>query len=118
METAGRGVAEMVESRLGAEHEGAPVLVLAGLGNNGGDALVAARYLFDAGYDVRVVLVRRDVTSVPSPLCAAQLDAARALDIAIEDYTLGCFLDMQSAVVVDGILGLGFEGALAPDSEM
>ncbi len=116
METAGRGVAEIVEQRLGPEHEGAPVLVLAGPGNNGGDALVAARYLFDAGFDVRVVLVARADDDGRSELCARQLAAVRALGVAVEAYAPGCLLDLQSPVVVDGVLGLGFKGPLESGS--
>ena len=50
MERAGAGVAEAVR-RLAA---GAPVLVLCGPGNNGGDGYVAARMLKANGVDVRV----------------------------------------------------------------
>ena len=54
MERAGRGV-----SKKAAELAGAPprkILVLAGKGNNGGDGLVAARYLHEKGYWVQVLL--------------------------------------------------------------
>jgi len=50
MEAAGRAVAE-VASRL---FPGARVLVLAGKGNNGGDGLVAARWLAEFGHEVAV----------------------------------------------------------------
>lgn len=50
MERAGAGIAEAVR-RLAA---GAPVLVLCGPGNNGGDGYVAARLLKANGVDVRV----------------------------------------------------------------
>ena len=112
METAGRGVAEIVEGRLGPEHEGAPILVLAGPGNNGGDALVAARHLFDAGFAVRVAIFARTSGGAPSELCAKQLAAVRALGIPVEAYEPGCLLDLQRPVVIDGVLGLGFDGAL------
>lgn len=118
METAGRGVAEMIEQRLGPEHEGAAVLVLAGNGNNGGDALVAARYLFDAGFAVRVVLVARSRTSERSDQCARQLAAVRALGVSVENYEPGCLLDWQQPIVVDGVLGLGFDGPLETDTPL
>ena len=53
MESAGRAVAEAVP-RLS---RGRRVLIVAGPGNNGGDGFVAARYLAENGYAVRVFLV-------------------------------------------------------------
>ena len=56
METAGRGVAEAIIAR--RRVSGKRVLVLVGPGNNGGDGLVAARYLSEAGAEVVVYLYR------------------------------------------------------------
>src|SRR4051812_15298180 len=67
METAGRGVAEVMARELqnlgrqGANPDAADfprrILVLAGDGNNGGDALVAARHMVEMGHDLKIVLV-------------------------------------------------------------
>ncbi|HJX03200.1 MAG TPA: NAD(P)H-hydrate epimerase, partial [Dehalococcoidia bacterium] len=51
MENAGRAVAEET-SRLVGDVIGKNILVLIGPGNNGGDGLVAARYLNDFGANV------------------------------------------------------------------
>ena len=56
METAGRLVAETVAARLG-NARAKRIVVLVGPGNNGGDGLVAARYLHDMAADVRVYLL-------------------------------------------------------------
>ncbi len=56
MENAGRAVAEAVGNILGGA--GRTVLVLVGPGNNGGDGLVAARYLHDRGNNVCVYLLQ------------------------------------------------------------
>src|SRR5258708_22242261 len=53
MENAGRAVADVVAARHAAAD---PVIVVAGLGNNGGDGLVAARVLRERGYSVRLHL--------------------------------------------------------------
>src|SRR5256885_563613 len=74
MENAGRAVAEAVRNHLG----GAParrIVVLVGPVNNGGDGLVAARYLYDFGADVFVYLL------VPRPSSDANFAALRNRDL-------------------------------------
>ena len=51
MENAGRAVADEAAKMVSA---GAKIAVLCGPGNNGGDGFVAARYLKERGFDVRV----------------------------------------------------------------
>lgn len=59
MEVAGLAVARFARDRfLGGNPRGRSVLILAGGGGNGGDGLVAARYLHGWGADVRVLLDR------------------------------------------------------------
>jgi NAD(P)H-hydrate epimerase len=55
MENAGRRVAEEA-ARILESRGGRVAVILAGKGNNGGDGLVAARHLFNRGYEVRVCL--------------------------------------------------------------
>lgn len=54
MESAGRGCVDVLQSAY--DLESGAVVILCGKGNNGGDGLVVARYLFDAGVRVHVVL--------------------------------------------------------------
>ena len=60
MEQAGRGVAE-VAMNFELVDPGENVLVLVGPGNNGGDGLVAARYLRDAGYEISAYIWKRNI---------------------------------------------------------
>jgi NAD(P)H-hydrate epimerase len=96
----------------------APILVLAGPGNNGGDGLVAARWLGRAGADVVAVLV----STAPRPTAP---DAARNWDrldheprvTRIHAGTPGELTMLgrdvaKSAVVVDALLGTGVKGEL------
>ncbi|MFN3544506.1 MAG: NAD(P)H-hydrate dehydratase [Thiobacillus sp.] len=100
MERAGRAAAELAGDI--ALDTGAPVLVLAGPGNNGGDALVAARHLAQAG--CRPVVVGRADPGKLSPDAAAAravwLAAGGKIDAAMpqrDDFSL----------VVDGLFGAG-----------
>ncbi|RLI09331.1 bifunctional ADP-dependent NAD(P)H-hydrate dehydratase/NAD(P)H-hydrate epimerase, partial [Candidatus Bathyarchaeota archaeon] len=59
MENAGRAVAEELARRLGGAR-GRKIVVVAGLGDNGGDGLVAARHLASMGAEVHVILLGRE----------------------------------------------------------
>lgn len=65
MEKAGKAVAEETERILG-DIERQRVLLLIGPGNNGGDGLVAARYLHDRGAGVSVFLAGRRPADDPN----------------------------------------------------
>jgi hydroxyethylthiazole kinase-like uncharacterized protein yjeF len=86
------------------------VHAVAGPGNNGGDALVAARWLQQQGLEVRVTLLA-DPARLPHDAAWA-LHEARGLHI---ETALPAVIDADG--VLDGLLGLGAsrapEGALA-----
>ncbi len=63
MEKAGAAAAELAGTL--ASESGEPVLILAGPGNNGGDALVAARHLSTQGFRI-VVVSRADPARLPA----------------------------------------------------
>lgn len=116
MEKAGEAVAAEILVRYGS----APVLVLAGPGNNGGDGLVCARYLHLAGAPVRVYLWRRrtDPAHDSGGHLARLGELGVALATADEDpgfALLRRWLDCR--IVVDALLGTGanrpLEGQLA-----
>ena len=106
MEEAGRGVAF-------AAQQGAPlgaVLLLAGGGANGADALVAARHLHARGREVRVL-----AHSSNHALHRANLARLKAVGVGVAPLTpnaLGRALKLQPALVVDGLLGTGFRPPL------
>ena len=100
MERAGLGLARVAA---GAARTG-PVRIVVGKGNNGGDGLVAARFLREDGHDVDVLTtaaledLRGDALAnlerlpgdPPEPFAAERLEG--------------------SGVVIDALLGTGFEG--------
>jgi len=112
MEIAGWQVARFVNDFLGGL-QGKRVLVVAGAGNNGGDALVAARFIAQRGASVRVSLVTpKDAGS----LAAQHARTARALGIVCDAAPRG--IDPGADIILDGLLGTGITMPLrqpAPD---
>jgi len=102
MERAGLAAAECAR-RLAGER-GEPVLILAGPGNNGGDAFVAARHLKSWFFDVTVVFAG-DVAKLP-----ADAKAAHAAWLAAGG---ACTTDIPAnqgwALAVDGLFGIGLK---------
>jgi len=64
MESAGRHVAQEALNMLGRKKK---VLIVCGVGNNGGDGLVAARHLLNAGVKVEVLIVGKLAKLKPDP---------------------------------------------------
>jgi len=108
--TAGGAVAAQVR-RLRPD---GPVVVLAGIGNNGRDGWVAARELARAGRSVRLYLLpRHAVTEAELGALAALGGQSLLHDGAGSLATLGAWLQDASAAV-DGLLGIGARGAPRP----
>lgn len=107
MELAGRAAAQAVVGRFGA----GPVLVLVGPGNNGGDGLVCARYLHQAGVPVRVYLWKR--RTEPEQDYQHHLARLTALGVATAHIDADPALNLlqswlnETTVVVDALLGTG-----------
>ena len=106
MENAGRAVAEAIRSFI--DHvAGKTILALAGPGNNGGDTLVAARWLHEWGANVTVYLMSGRKGENKKLSLIAELDIP-VFNIE-KDVKLMKLkkLASSSAVVIDGILGTG-----------
>jgi NAD(P)H-hydrate epimerase len=107
MESSGHALARTVRNHA---DPGDAVTVVAGRGNNGGDALVAARFL-DA-FELRVCLLGRPET-ITTDIARENWDALRSAAYPTEQvrdssqFRLG-----RPDVVVDAMLGTGIRGAL------
>jgi len=99
MELAGAAAAE-VATRLCGDR-GRPIVVLAGPGNNGGDAFVAARRLRATYHDVHVVFAG-DPQRMPKDAAAALHAFAGAGGKTLADPPAA-----RPGLVVDGLLGIG-----------
>jgi len=122
MEVAGRGAAASIEETYGPI-EDTPVLILCGKGNNGGDGLVVARHLFEAGARVHVVLTAEQNALSDEP--ARNLDLLRTLQSespAGERLTVHVFDGLDTLedcihspaphLYVDALLGTGLTSAV------
>lgn len=105
MQRAGETCARHVQNLIQGVHDH-HILVLAGPGNNGGDALVTARCLSDAGWRVSVAL-HADESKLPFDAAVA-LERARDSSIAFLDPAdSGYLARRQWSLVIDGLLGIG-----------
>lgn len=105
MENAGRAAAQIL-TRL---YPSGPVVALVGAGNNGGDALVLLRCLAAWGREVQAVFVAdrgEEETVVHSWPIPSVHDGELGDDAGAWQQALA-----SAAVVVDGILGTGVQGA-------
>lgn len=102
MEKAGAAAAAFVATLVGAPAQ--PILVLAGQGNNGGDALVTARLLAGQGYHIDVVSRAAD-----APLRQAAADAWRRWRAAGGTALPDIPQSRQYSLVIDGLFGIGLQ---------
>jgi hydroxyethylthiazole kinase-like uncharacterized protein yjeF len=107
MESSGNAVAGAVRD---LAEPGARVTIVAGRGNNGGDALVAARFL--DGYDIRVLLLGR-ADSITTDIARENWAALERSEYDIEEVHDSRALDLGDPdVIVDAMLGTGVTGDL------
>jgi NAD(P)H-hydrate epimerase len=108
MEIAGRAVAAFARDRLlDGDARGKRVSVLCGTGGNGGDGLVAARFLHGWGASVRIWLSRR-----PDPargVAAHQLAIVERMGLPVVEAS-GKIALPACDLVIDALLGFSLSG--------
>jgi hydroxyethylthiazole kinase-like uncharacterized protein yjeF len=121
MERAGRGVARAVLA--GFANAGVPsgprkAVVFVGPGNNGGDGLVVARLLLEAGWSCSVHLLKPateltpDTTKNHQRLTEMKSGSLHELDATRPDYPVRARVDLaDAAIVIDTLFGTGVAGA-------
>lgn len=109
MDAAGRRVAQVAQTFLRTPGS-RRVLVLAGKGNNGGDGLVAARYLRTAGCDVRVVLATTpaELSGEPARMLAGAMEVG--VPILSAPPTPPAAEMGGAELIIDALFGTGFRG--------
>lgn len=115
MELAGRAVAHAIESKLDVRAK--RVLILVGPGNNGGDGLVAARYLSQAGAQVVIYLAKSRADDDPNLSRLQECDVEWVSPDQDTDRERVRQALQTADVLIDALLGTGvdrpIEGILA-----
>ncbi|MBI5244001.1 MAG: NAD(P)H-hydrate epimerase [Elusimicrobia bacterium] len=118
MENAGRGVARetaaYVEGRLSKKVAETLITVCCGRGNNGGDGLVAARFLKEMGGEVMVFIAPPKREGSYSQEVQTNLTAAASAGVSVHQASEELVeLDVRlrsSALLIDALLGTGASG--------
>ena len=106
METAGKRTAEAIVERVSVE--GKPILILVGPGNNGGDGLVAGRYLAEAGADVAFYLTKpRNNAQDPNYAKIQEMGLLTIKAAADPHFRVLQTRLTNSDILIDALLGTG-----------
>ncbi|MBN1419180.1 MAG: NAD(P)H-hydrate epimerase [Planctomycetes bacterium] len=113
MENAGQGSARWLIERIESGGARAPIAVLAGTGNNGGDGFVIARHLANAGLAVEAAVVpARDRVRRGSD-AETNLRIAERMGIEIRDGAEAALAACRRAgTIVDALFGTGLDRPL------
>jgi NAD(P)H-hydrate epimerase len=106
MERAGKGVANYIQNYFGSD-QNKVVTALVGNGNNGGDALVALELLAKSGWKVQAFLAK----DRNDPLIKRVKDIGGSIIIYSDKGSKKSLTEwlLESHVLIDGLLGTGFE---------
>jgi hydroxyethylthiazole kinase-like uncharacterized protein yjeF len=110
MERAGRGVAQAILARHGKSGKAA---IFVGPGNNGGDGLVVARLLLEAGWKCSIHLLKSTDLTPDTATNYQRLDKKKIveLDASRDDWSQRAHDDLADAtLIVDSIFGTGAKG--------
>lgn len=114
MENAGRGIANEIGISFGPL-PGVRIVVVCGVGNNGGDGFVTARYLAQAGASVTVILLAKPAdikTNEAKDNWVRLSNVERLILSSAEELRKHGGIINDAAVVVDAIFGTGIHGTV------
>ena len=110
MENAGASTVKQLVNKFGSLSS-KKILVFAGLGNNGGDALVVARHL--AGHDsIVTVILLGDPKDIKTTECKTNWQILQKMKSVKLVHSLNDISDIKPDIIVDGILGTGISGTI------
>lgn len=111
MENAGKGVADFIIKHLDSADEN--ILVFCGMGNNGGDGFVAARYLAEK-HNVTLFLTGKE-KDIRTDISRKNFCKLKEINLEIHDIESLSKIDeylSEKNVIVDSMLGIGLSGSL------
>lgn len=112
MERAARKMYEFIHDH----YQGRSFLVLAGPGNNGGDALALSRVLLLNGYDVTVVLLKSEGLSPDTQINRTRLNFLEHAVVVSLDRGHPVPIPDAETIIIDGLFGIGLNRPLAGDA--
>ncbi len=118
MENAGRAVAEAVKDRFEVKTK---VVIVCGLGGNGGDGFVVARHLAGTGYSIEVLLLGKpgNIRSDEALVNWKALKNMRSSISVREIHDSADVSPLKAGVIIDALIGTGVKGSLSsPYKEM
>ncbi|MCW4039260.1 MAG: NAD(P)H-hydrate dehydratase [Candidatus Bathyarchaeota archaeon] len=113
METAGRQVADIVDAQVQTPSQ---IVIFTGPGGNGGDGMVAARYLATYGHHVTVLLIARPA-QIHRAEVMANWQAVCEMPDSIQQRIItdsSQLSPIPADVVIDALLGVGIRGSPRP----
>jgi NAD(P)H-hydrate epimerase len=111
MENAGKGVADFIDVELKSKNK--EILIICGIGNNGGDGFVAARYLSSI-FNVTVFLTGNK-NDIKTSISKENFNKLKNTKVKIFDINSINDLDniiQNKDIIIDSMLGIGLSGKL------
>ena len=116
MENAGFGIAEFILKKFkNKKLENFKILAICGTGNNGGDAMVAARHLASLNLNLKVILLG-DPASIKTDEASTNYQIINKMNKTIELIILSNIDTkikkeiLNADIIIDGIFGTGIKG--------
>jgi NAD(P)H-hydrate epimerase len=119
MENAGHGLADFILSAKGPIFTGTKFVALCGTGNNGGDAMVAARHLSSyPGAEITIIILG-DATNIKTEEAKVNfniMNRMKSIKLFYGDKALENASDQieNADIIIDGIFGTGIKGNIKP----
>lgn len=106
MENAGRAAWDVIR-----DYHGTPLVVCAGPGNNGGDALVMARWALLEGIGDLCIITSRESLGFAADIQYRILEKMGVTRLVWDDDRAGCIAALEHAgVILEGLTGTGLSG--------